>query len=67
MVCAQLLRLWVETAPVSIFPNRAIGKVQPGYEASFMALECDPTEDFDCVEKIEMRIKEGTVLKSELE
>ena len=38
----DLLRLWVETAPKSIFPRRSIGQLTPGHEASFLALAADP-------------------------
>lgn len=58
----DLLRLWVETAPRSIFPRRSIGRLSPGHEASFLVLTADPTEDFARVEAIKLRVKQGLVL-----
>ena len=59
---AALLETWVDTAPTSIFPDRAIGQLKPGYEASFVSLSCNPTEDITCATKIDKRIKQGIVL-----
>jgi len=59
---AQLLRLWVETGPRSVFPARAIGRLAPGFEASFLTTAADPTEDFSRVEQIRTRVKQGVVL-----
>ncbi len=59
---ADLLRLWVETAPLSIFPNRAIGRLSPGFEASFLVLEADPSTDFNRVRQIRTKVKQGVVL-----
>jgi hypothetical protein len=58
-----LLRLWAETTPRSIFPGRKIGALEEGYEASFLALEGDPIEDWKNVRKIRMRFKQGHLLK----
>jgi len=58
-----LLRLWIETPQLSIFPNRAIGQLKTGYETSFLALECNPAIDFSCVSKISKKIKQGVLLK----
>ena len=60
---ADLLKIWVETAPRSIFPERAIGRLAPGFEASFLALDADPTVDFAAVERIRIRVKQGVVLE----
>lgn len=59
---ARLLRLWVETAPRSIFPHRAIGRLDPGHEASFLVLPADPAADFTQVQQIRTRVKQGVVL-----
>lgn len=56
----EILRIAVETPSRSIFPDRAIGTLSPGYEASFVALECDPRDDFAaCVAAPLRRIKQG--------
>jgi imidazolonepropionase-like amidohydrolase len=45
-----------------IFPNRKIGELKEGYEASFLVLEGNPMEDFSKVKKIRMRVKQGVPL-----
>lgn len=57
---ASILRDWVRTGPDYIFPDRAIGRLQTGYEASFMALPCDPFAAFDCVRDPQHLEKQGT-------
>ncbi len=59
----ELLQLWVETPALSIFPGRAIGALEVGYEASFLALDCDPMTDIACAIKIQQRVKSGQVLE----
>jgi len=59
---SQLLRLWVETPKLSIFPERAIGSLAPGYEASFLAMSCNPAEDLACTKKIDRYHKQGVDL-----
>lgn len=55
----ELLALWVRTPALSIFPGRAIGSLEPGYEASFLAMDCDPTSNINCATEIRDRIKNG--------
>ena len=57
-----LLRLWSETTPQAIFPGRAIGRLAAGYEASLLALACDPTADWACTARVELREKQGAAL-----
>ncbi len=57
-----LLKMWCEATPRAIFPNRKIGQLRDGYEASFLVLAGNPMQDFMNVKKIEMRIKQGEVL-----
>ena len=59
---AELLTLWVETPALSIFPNRKIGVLAPGYEASFLALACNPLQDIECSQQIQLGIKQGITL-----
>ena len=35
----ELLKIWCEDTPKSIFPQRKIGRLREGYEASFLVLE----------------------------
>jgi imidazolonepropionase-like amidohydrolase len=58
----ELLRMWAFTTPKLVFPSRRIGSLEPGYEASFLALECDPIADFDCTHRIARRLKQGQFL-----
>lgn len=58
----ELLMLWTQTPALSIFPGRAIGILAPGYEASFLALDCDPTLEISCAIEIRHRVKSGQLL-----
>ncbi len=53
-----LLGFWLDTGP-SIFPGRAIGRLRTGFEASFIALECDPFVRFECLHAIGHLEKQG--------
>ncbi|MFO0774700.1 MAG: hypothetical protein U0172_08560 [Nitrospiraceae bacterium] len=59
---ATLLRLWCDTTPQVIFPERRIGRFADGYEASFVVLTDDPLLHFDAVRGIALRVKQGMVL-----
>lgn len=54
-----LLKIAVETTPQSIFPNRRIGRLREGYEASFLVLNGDPLKDFNQIKNINRRFKQG--------
>lgn len=55
----ELLRMWSVTTPALAFPDRKIGRLEPGFEASFLALEADPLADFAAVRSIAYRFKQG--------
>jgi hypothetical protein len=57
-----LLKMWTETSAQTIFPDRKIGALREGYEASFLALEGDPIRDFENVRRIRLRFKQGVLL-----
>lgn len=57
-----LLRLWAGTSAASVFPGRDIGRLEPGFEADFLSLACDPIDDLDCLEQIRLRVKAGVRL-----
>ena len=57
-----LLKLWCETTPQAIFPSRNIGRFEEGYEASFLVLRGNPIENFDHVQQITLRMKQGVPL-----
>jgi imidazolonepropionase-like amidohydrolase len=55
----QALKTLTETTPRWIFPGRRIGRLAPGYEASFLVLGGDPTMSFDQAANILRRVKQG--------
>jgi len=59
----ELLRIWSTATPQDIFPERRIGKLEPGYEASFLVLRRDPIEDWAATQEIESRWKQGYTIK----
>ena len=59
---AALLRSWSETTPRAVFPERRIGRLAPGYEASFLVLDGNPLEDFANVTRIRSAVKQGQVI-----
>lgn len=54
-----LLKLWCEDTPRSIFPDRKIGSLKEGYEASFLVVRDNPLERFEAVTQIDFRMKQG--------
>jgi hypothetical protein len=44
----ELLRMWCENSAISIFPDRKVGFLREGHEASFLVLNCNPLLDFHC-------------------
>jgi imidazolonepropionase-like amidohydrolase len=56
---AELLKLWTDDTSREIFPNRRIGRLAPGYEASFIVLDKNPLVDFTNVKTIRLRVKQG--------
>lgn len=58
----ELLKIWCENTPQTIFPNRRIGRLKDGYEASFLVLRGNPLEDFEQVKNIDFRFKQGFIV-----
>jgi len=56
----ELLQMDVETTQT--FPNRKIGSLRDGFEASFLVLERDPRANLDNLRSIFLRIKQGQVV-----
>jgi hypothetical protein len=54
-----LLKMWCETTAQAIFPNRKIGQLREGYEASFLVLSSNPVDHFENVNDIRIRFKQG--------
>ncbi len=60
---AELLRMWTTNCARALFPDRRVGSLDPGNEASFVALGADPLADFDAVRNIRLRVKQGAALE----
>ena len=58
-----VLKMWTEATPRAIFPNRRIGYLREGYEASFLALEGSPLENWQNVRRIKVRFKQGVEIR----
>ncbi len=57
----SLLRLWSEATPRAIFPDRRVGCLDDGCEASFLVLTTNPSVDINAVRDIRLRVKDGQV------
>lgn len=59
----ELLKMWCENSAVTTFPNRKIGSLEEGYEASFLVLDSNPLNNMNEINKsIILRVKQGVVL-----
>jgi hypothetical protein len=59
---ATLLKIATQNTPATIFPERKIGLLKAGYEASFLVLNGNPLTDLNHLKNISMRIKQGVIL-----
>ena len=59
----ELLQMLTEATPQAIFPARKIGRLEDGAEASLLALDGNPLEDFGALRRIALRVKQGHVLE----
>ncbi len=55
----RLLKTICETNPQLIFPDRKIGKIADGYEASFLVLDENPLTDLQHLHQIDASFKNG--------
>jgi Amidohydrolase family len=58
----ELLRMWSVVTPTMIFSRRRIARLEPGYEASFLVLDGDPTRNVENLFRVVTRVKQGVVL-----
>jgi imidazolonepropionase-like amidohydrolase len=56
---AELIEMWTAATDAAIFPQRRIGRLDEGYEASFLVLAGDPLADFGNVTRM---VKQGKTL-----
>jgi hypothetical protein len=59
----ELLQMWAVETPQDIFPRRKIGELKPGFEASFLVLSGDPSQNWFATHQIMDRWKEGRQIK----
>jgi hypothetical protein len=59
---AELLRIATRDTAREIFPDRRIGIIEEGAEASFIALDGDPLTDLTAIRRIRAAVKQGNVL-----
>jgi len=59
---AELVRMLTVSTPQVIFPQRRIGRLAEGYEASFVVVNADPTRDVAALKSLELRVKNGAIL-----
>ncbi len=59
---ARLLRLATADTARLIFPERRVGCLDAGCEASFLVLEGNPLENFEEIQNIRLRVKDGELL-----
>ena len=57
-----LLNIWTSSTPQAIFPRRKVGRLAPGWEATFLSLCGNPLEDWSHLGRIRLRVKRGHML-----
>lgn len=60
---AHVLKVLCENTPRAIFPNRKIGKIENGYEASFLVLGDNPLGNILKIRVADFRMKNGQVMR----
>ena len=55
----ELLQAWCVSTPQAMFPNRKLGRLADGFEASFLVLSGSPLLDIARAHDIQMRVKQG--------
>ena len=58
----ELLQAWCVATPRAIFPDRKLGRLSDGFEASFLVLRGDPLADFSNAHRIVTRVKLGHLI-----
>ncbi len=59
----ELLKMWCENGATTTFPNRKIGYLKEGYEASFLVIDNNPLDDMKSInERIILKVKQGRIL-----
>lgn len=58
----DILKTLTYDTPKAIYPNRKIGKLEHGYEASFLVLKSNPLDNIQSIKEIDLRVKQGNKL-----
>jgi len=58
----KILKILCENSPRAIFPKRKIGKIEDGYEASFLVLDDNPLVNIMKLRAISFKVKNGVVI-----
>ena len=59
----ELLKMWCENSALTTFPNRKVGYLKEGYEASFLVLDKNPLHEIEEINKsIVLKVKHGMIL-----
>lgn len=58
-----LLDILCTRTPQAIFPQRNLGVLADGAEASFLVLESNPLDDLEAIRDIRLRVKDGLILE----
>ena len=61
---AAVLQMWTANCARMVFPDRMVGRLDDGYEASFLVLEGSPLDDFQNTGQIRLRVKEGNIISA---
>lgn len=61
---AEALHAISVTTPQYLFPQRSIGNLMVGSEATFVALPLEPVANFEAIRRVEWVVKRGNVLRS---
>jgi Amidohydrolase family len=58
-----MLKSLCERTPQAIFPERKVGKIESGYEASFLVLDDNPINNILKLRATKLKVKNGALLK----
>ena len=59
----SMLKSLCERTPQAIFPERKVGKIESGYEASFLVLDDNPINNILKLRATKLKVKNGALLK----
>lgn len=62
MTPAEAIRASTDLTARTLFPQRKIGRIEEGGEASFLVVKNDPTRDLAALRFIELAVKQGEVI-----